>query len=765
LFQQSTIESELHLTAIFDNISESVLLLDKGGTILCFNNKTKNNVARYTNKELEVGKSVFYYFEESSKIYFKDIESKILNGKTVQIDHEFEKLPGDKICFQFLINPVYDKSIIAGICITARDITQSKNNEEKLIKSEKNYRYLFENNPLPLWIYDLETYKFLEVNKAAIWLYGYTREEFLSMSLKDVRTENNFESLENDLRDIKIRNTFSRGLWEHIKKNGESIFVEISAMPITYKNKKARVVLINDITQRKLSEYELIKSEHNYQLLINTVDGIVWEADAKTFQFSFVSKAAERLLGYPVSEWLGSNTFWKEHIHPEDREKTVAYCERCTKEKISHTIEYRMTAANGTVVFISDNISVIVENDEPMFLRGIMTDITVRKKKDEQANYSELRYRSLFEQNLAGVYQSATNGIIINCNYAFAKMLKYDSPAELLTINASELYFSSTDRHKFIENLLSQQKLYNYEEVLKCKDGSPLYVIENISLRKDIQSGKEFFDGILIDISEKKLAEIKMLRLNENLENQTNKLAISNAELERYAYVTSHDLQEPLRMVTSFLQLLQKKYDQQLDETAQKYINFAVDGAARMKTLILDLLEFSRVSSVTEDHTVINLNNIIIATRQALKTSIDASQAIINVDFLPEVCGNESQLLQLFQNLISNAIKYKGASNPIINISYTETPIEWQFCIDDNGIGIDGKFFEKIFIIFQRLHNKKEYAGTGIGLAICKKIVELHGGKIWVESDTNGSRFYFTIIKFQKSLENSKTLCPDINII
>ncbi|MEJ7821293.1 MAG: PAS domain S-box protein, partial [Chitinophagaceae bacterium] len=264
------------------------------------------------------------------------------------------------------------------------------------------------------------------------------------------------------------------------------------------------------------------------------------------------------------------------------------------------------------------------------------------------------------------------------------------------------------------------------------------------------QKDSEFFCAFIRDITDRKLASNLLKELNDHLQKQAKLLATSNEELERYAYVASHDLQEPLRMVTNFLQLLQKKYDDKLDETAQKYINFAVDGAGRMKTLVMDLLEFSKISTAKLPHKLINLNAVITHIRQALKVSIDESNAAINVQFLPKVLGNESQLSQLFQNLISNAIKYRGIQQPIINIGYTEKAEEWQFYVKDNGIGMDAKFFDKIFIIFQRLHNKAEYSGTGIGLALCKKIVELHGGKIWVESVIGGgSTFYFTILKIK----------------
>ncbi|MDQ6903472.1 MAG: ATP-binding protein, partial [Bacteroidota bacterium] len=265
------------------------------------------------------------------------------------------------------------------------------------------------------------------------------------------------------------------------------------------------------------------------------------------------------------------------------------------------------------------------------------------------------------------------------------------------------------------------------------------------------------------DISERKLSDSKMYELNEVLQRQTNKLTVSNEELERFAYVTSHDLQEPLRMVSSFLQLLQKKYDGQLDETAQKYINFAVDGAERMKILILDLLEFSRISAFKDDHTTINLNDVIAKTLLDLQISINDSGAVITAASLPQVCGNRSQLLQLFENIIGNAIKYKSRAAPLIDIGYTDLPGEWKFFIQDNGIGIDEKFYEKVFVIFQRLHDRRKYKGTGIGLAICKKIIELHGGKIWVESiKDHGSKFWFTIKKLQISNdEDGHVLCVE----
>jgi PAS domain S-box-containing protein len=257
------------------------------------------------------------------------------------------------------------------------------------------------------------------------------------------------------------------------------------------------------------------------------------------------------------------------------------------------------------------------------------------------------------------------------------------------------------------------------------------------------------------DITERKLAEEELKRLNDVLKKRAAELDASNGELEKFAYIVSHDLQEPLRMVTGFLQLLQKKYSHQLDADAHKYIDFAVNGADRMKILIGDLLEFSRINSVKKTHSLINLDELVRKTLQLLQTTIDESKGSVEVSALPQVWGNETQLMQLFQNLIGNALKYRNGSDPLIRINYTEKDNAWEFCIQDNGIGIAPEHFDKIFVIFQRLHNRNDYSGTGIGLAVCKKIVELHEGRIWVESaEGKGSSFYFSIPKQHRITKN-----------
>jgi signal transduction histidine kinase len=237
-------------------------------------------------------------------------------------------------------------------------------------------------------------------------------------------------------------------------------------------------------------------------------------------------------------------------------------------------------------------------------------------------------------------------------------------------------------------------------------------------------------------------------RLYEDLALQANDLRRSNAELEQFAYVASHDLQEPLRMITGYTNLLAKRYKGKLDQDADDYIGYAADGAKRMHGLINDLLRYSRVGTKGKEFALTDCEAVLAETLVGLQIAIQESGATITHDPLPNVMGDESQLGQLFQNLIANGIRYRDSKAPEIHVSCKPEGEEWLFSVKDNGIGIDPKYAERIFVIFQRLHTREEYSGTGIGLAVCKKIVERHGGKIWVESEPGkGATFHFTLTK------------------
>jgi light-regulated signal transduction histidine kinase (bacteriophytochrome) len=246
--------------------------------------------------------------------------------------------------------------------------------------------------------------------------------------------------------------------------------------------------------------------------------------------------------------------------------------------------------------------------------------------------------------------------------------------------------------------------------------------------------------------------DITDIKLKETIAKKTaNELAVSKQELEQFAYIVSHDLQEPLRMVNSYLQLITRRYEKQLDEEGREFINYAVDGAKRMQQLIGDLVRYSRVSTQGKELHPVSSEAVLKKTLSNIEAMIDEFHVEITHNNLPQVWADETQLVQLFQYLLDNAVKFRRDIPPQIHIEAIRKEDFWEFIIQDNGIGIKAEYYERIFMVFQRLHTREEYPGTGIGLPLCKKIVERHGGKIRVESEPGiGSTFYFTLKAVQE---------------
>jgi len=271
------------------------------------------------------------------------------------------------------------------------------------------------------------------------------------------------------------------------------------------------------------------------------------------------------------------------------------------------------------------------------------------------------------------------------------------------------------------------------------KDGTQFWANVIISAIRDEAGELRGFSKVTRDMTPRKRSEEKLREIATALEK-------SNADLRQFAYVASHDLQEPLRVVTSYVQLLERNCKGRLDEDADRFIERALSGVKRMQTLITDLLAYARVG--TEDRKLESVDCAIVfeQTLANLEAAIKESAAVVTRSALPTLLTNGTHMAQLFQNLIANAIKFRGAGPPQVHVAAEQREHDWLFSVRDNGIGIEAQYAERIFLIFQRLHSRSDYPGTGIGLAICKKIVESQGGRIWFESEPgNGSTFWFTI--------------------
>ena len=304
--------------------------------------------------------------------------------------------------------------------------------------------------------------------------------------------------------------------------------------------------------------------------------------------------------------------------------------------------------------------------------------------------------------------------------------------------------------------MLEERRAIHFEEEADLMDGHHFFIANKFPIYDN--DGKPYGVGsISTDITERKHLEEKLKEAHDNLEQKVKErteellksnieLKRSNEELERFAYVSSHDLQEPLRMVTLYSQLLERRYKNRLDDDADDFIEYIVENAKRMKQLIDDLLEYSRVSSQTKQYENVNIEKILDNVLKNLSISIIENNVRVTYESLPNILADKNQMLQVFQNLITNAIKFRGDKSPEVNISAYKNQNEWIFSVSDNGIGIKPEHQKQIFAVFKRLHTKEEYPGSGIGLSITQKIIKQHGGQIWVESESGkGSIFYFSI--------------------
>ena len=489
------------------------------------------------------------------------------------------------------------------------------------------------------------------------------------------------------------------------------------------------VLLLNrNVFQRRQSEKTLESTEQKFRQMAENIHEVFWMSSADLSEVLYISPAYQQIWGRTCESLYTNPQSFLEAIHPEDRERVIANLQQNIKTEFD--IEYRIIWQDGTVRWIWDRSVPIYNQVGEVYRRaGIAQDISDRKQAEQKIRFQS-RLLDAVEQ---AVIATDLEGNIIYWNH-YAEVLYGWSAVEVMGRLVVDVVPAASTKEQAAK-LMSRLQVgesWSGEFLVQRRDGTTFPAMVFDSPIYNEQGSLIGIVGVSVDITERKRAEEELQR--------------SNAELQQFAYVASHDLQEPLRMVSSYTQLLAECYQGQLDAQADKFIAFATEGATRMQQLLEDLLDYSRVSRRPQPFEPINCTTILKDVLTDLAVTMQESSAVVTADSLPTVLGDRTQLRQLLQNLISNAIKFRREEPPVVHISAEPQEDFWLFTVRDNGIGIDPQFAERIFVLFQRLHSRQEYPGTGIGLAICKKIVERHAGRIWVESHLGeGSTFYFTL--------------------
>ena len=678
-------------------------------------------------------------YPESFLALWKNLYLKALNGTSfIEEIHTAAWGESAETWAETRFNPIYNDDAIVGVACYTRDTTASKTFKNKLVVINKKLETAQKIANLGYWELDMDIYT-LYWSAEVYNIWAVTPDNFelnftnfydtIHPDDKGIFDESQKNALDGkEEMDIEHRIILTSGKIKYVHEKGELVY-NADGKPVRFEG------TVQDITERK--ELENLLNSANKMARIGS-----WEIDLikNTLFWSDVTKEIHETGPGFIPDIPTAINFYKEG---ESRELITQIVKEAMEKNLSWDREFQIITAKGNEKWVRAIGQTEFANGKCIKIYGSFQDIDLQKRTEFAVNVVLEEKKAILESIDDAFFAIDKNWIVTYWNSQAEKVLG-KSKVEMLGNNLWEIFPDRVDSEsykKYYQAIRTNQSVHfedyypllsTWYEISAYPSGSGLSV---------------YFK----DVSERKLSEIRLKELNANLQKKAKELAISNAELEQFAYVASHDLQEPLRMVTSFLAMLEKKYAHVLDEKGKKYIGFAVDGAKRMRQIILDLLDFSRVGIIEDKMEDVDLNDIIEEIKLLFKKQTGERGAFIHSEILPVIPAHKTPLRRIFQNLVSNALKYRRKEvAPQIHISVEEQKDQWQFSIADNGIGIEEEYFDKIFIIFQRLHNKDEFSGTGMGLAITKKIIESEGGKIWVSSEEGkGSIFYFTLLKHQ----------------
>ena len=789
--------------AILDSADYSIISTDVHGTILSFN-RAAERMTGYRAQEV-VGKFSPSLLHDADEVIaraeslaqelgrsitpgFEVFTAKIGEDTPDENEWTYIRKDGSRFPIQLSATAVRNEDgVLTGYLGVAHDITARKQVELELHKSQEQLEAAQQIAHLGSWEYDLTT-------QNVTW----SKELFRLFDMNPEQGELNYAAavrLYSPEDAARLDACFQRSLTEGIGYEMDLQRAISEGVPPRWYHTVGKPVFdaqgnlirmagtLIDITERKRAEAALQEAHNRLESRVQARTKALQESEA-LFRATFAQAAVGmarvsldgkwldvndklcELVGYSREE-LSALTF-QDITYPDDLNTDLTHVAQVIAgETAAYSMEKRYIRKDGALVWINLTVALVREADgTPQYFISIVEDISARKKAQEALQDSETRYRFLADAMPQIVWTAGPDG---NLNFYNQRWFDYTGMTLEETLGWGwQPIVHSDDLHNCVNRwtrAYTAGEPYEVEYRFKrAADGVyrwhlgralPLRnetgeIIQWVGTCTDIDEFKQAQDYLERGIrqrTERLVIQQEDLRASEaGLRILSRELARSNTDLEQFAYVASHDLQEPLRMIGSYLELLNLEYSERLDDEAREYIAYAVDGAVRMKALINDLLAYSRVGTQGKPMQQIAVSSLLREVLTDLHLRILETNAIVTCDPLPTVSADASQLRLVFQNLIGNALKFHGMQTPRIHVSATQGEGEWQFAVMDNGIGMQAKHLERIFVIFQRLHSKSKYPGTGIGLATCKRVVERHGGRIWVESEPgSGTTFFFTL--------------------